>query len=244
MSVSAFHPELRAQRLDAVSNGDLERLMLLFNGVDVDSLVSRAPAAARRDLRLAQRHPHLVGMPGHQTFSELVEPVLDRDLSAVSPAAATETVLWTPNTTTLPHTAIPANTLRSGQTVKVRASGLMTVPATPGTVIITPRFGTSTAGVTLGASAPAVAAVASLTNTPWVLQFDAIVRTTGSGAATTGVLVGGGTFESAGVARDIVFGGTTATIDTTAAGGIVFGITDSVISLSYTPKMITLVYIG
>jgi hypothetical protein len=41
--LSRFHPELRAQRLDAVEKGDLERLMLLFNGVDVDRLVSLAP---------------------------------------------------------------------------------------------------------------------------------------------------------------------------------------------------------
>jgi hypothetical protein len=241
MGLSRTEVRHRRERLDAAEQGALAELAF-----DAERMLFRI---AREDERLVPvcklllrsvLHPEVVNI-GHQTFSELSEPPMIADYAAVAPGAATETVLWTPNASTQPHTALPANFLtRPGQAVKLRAGGIMTVPGTAGTTTFNPRWGTTTSGVALGASVAIAAGTISQTNIPWIIQFHGMLR--GVGAAAT--FVGLGTYESNGVARDGVFGGTTATSDTTTAQGIVFGVTMSVASYSYTPKMIALEVVG
>lgn len=228
----------RDARLEAARYGELAEPTL-----DAEALLFRTGRNDRRladvcrGLLLSAMAPPTILAAGHQTFDELIEPPMQADYAAAAPGAATETVLWTPNTTTQPHTAAPANYFtRVGQRWSIQAGGIMTVPATAGTTTITPRWGTSTAGVTLGASAAVAVGTGSQTNVPWVIQFFGSFRGPMASASSTFVAVG--TYESNGVPRDLVFGGTTATIDVTTAQGIVFGVTNSVGSYSYTPKII------
>lgn len=169
-----------------------------------------------------------------QTFRELLAPAL-ADLAAVSPSN-TEVALIPVSTPS--KLAVAALAVEKPKLYKVTASGLLTSGATAVNWTITPRWGTSNAGVSLGAS-QAVAKTTGLTNVPWVLQAWALFRTVNNAAATQSVVVMGGTFESAGIARDIVFGGTTATVDTTTAQGFWFGIAASGadVSATFTPKL-------
>jgi hypothetical protein len=135
--------------------------------------------------------------------------------------------------------AIAAMTLKPAQVLKVTAGGVVTTGATAINWTITPRWGTTNAGTTLGAS-QAVAKTASLTAVPWLLQFWLQVRTVNDTAATQTTVVGVGSFESAGTARDIVIGGTAATIDTASAAGLWFGIVASGadVSATFTPQIV------
>lgn len=236
----------RDARLEAVRYGELashtlDHEELLFRIGRSDPEMSRIC----KRLLLASLNP-LSGytmMPGHQTYDEFTEPPMQADYGAVAPGAATETVLWTPNTTTQTHTAAPGNYFtRVGQRWSIQAGGVMTVPGTAGTTLFTPRWGTTTGGVALGASASIAAGTATQTNVPWTIQWFGHFR--GPMASASSVFVGVGTYESNGLPRDAVFGGTTATIDVTTAQGITFSVTMSVASYSYTPKIIVSLIAG
>jgi len=120
-----------------------------------------------------------------------------------------------------------ANQLRSGQVWHLTSFGIITTAgASPGNITITPRFGTSTSGTSLGAS-EARALATSGSNLAWRLEYDFIVRRAEGANATcvgngwagfaTGVLSSG---------TNMYFGSTASvTIDVTAAAGIFIGIT-------------------
>jgi hypothetical protein len=163
------------------------------------------------------------------------------DLATVSPST-TEVALVPVSTGS--KLSIPANTFEPNQGVKIYAAGTVVTGATAINWTLTPRWGTSNAGVTLGAST-AVAKTASVT-VPWVLQAFARFRTVRDDAATQSTLLLHGTFESAGAARDIVFGGTLGTVDTTSAQGFWFGIVASGadVSATFTPKDVWVETVG
>lgn len=229
------------ERLEAARYGALAEVE--FDTEELLHRVARTDPRFRdviRSLKFAREYPDLIGA-GHQTFSELVEPVQLADYSAVAPAAATEIVLWTPNTSTQTHSAIPANFFtRPGQNVKLRAGGVMTVPGTAGTCTVTPRWGTTTGGVTLGPSTAIAAGIPTQTNVPWFIQTIGVVRTIGN--AGTFVMIGA--LDSNGIGREANFGGVTATVDYTTAQGITFSVTMSVGSYSWTPKIVQLEIAG
>jgi hypothetical protein len=81
---------------------------------------------------------------------------------------------------------------------------------------------------------------------PWLLQFWLVFRAINDIASTSSVAIGGGSFESAGVTRDMVIGGTTATIDTTTAQGLWFGIVASGadVSATFFPQLVIVETIG
>jgi hypothetical protein len=170
-----------------------------------------------------------------QSFREPLAPAL-ADLATVAPST-TEVALIP--VSTVSRLSVAALTALPGQVWKVTAGGVVTTGATAVNWTITPRWGTSNAGVTLGAS-QAVAKTVSLTGVPWMLQAWMVFRTINDTAATSSTAVMTGTFESAGMARDVVFGGTTATIDTTATAGFWFGIVASALdtSATFTPKLV------
>jgi hypothetical protein len=155
-----------------------------------------------------------------QYFRELLEPLALADFAPVTVTNTEATIAPVSATSGL---AIPATAIRPGQAYKITAAGLITTSATAVNVTINPRWGTSAAGVLLGASTT-VAKTASLTNVPFVVQLWAQFRTVNNVTATQSTVIAHGTFESAAVARDMVFGGTTATIDTTTAQGFWLGL--------------------
>lgn len=140
--------------------------------------------------------------------------------------------------------AAPANSFDVNQGVKIYAAGTVVTGATAVNWTVTPRWGTTNAGVILGASV-AVAKTASVT-VPWVLQAWARWRVVRDDAATQSSLILHGTIESAGFARDIVFGGTVGTVDTTTAQGFWFGIVASGadVSATFTPKDVWVETVG
>lgn len=169
-----------------------------------------------------------------QGFRELLAPPL-ADLATVSPST-TEVALVPVSAAS--RLAVPALTALPGQMWKITLGGIVTTGATAVNWTITPRWGTSNAGVSLGPS-QAVAKTVSLTGVPWLLQAWMQFRAINDVTATQSIAVMHGSLESAALARDIVFGGTTATIDTTSALGFWFGIVASGadVSATFTPKM-------
>jgi hypothetical protein len=148
------------------------------------------------------------------------------NLTAVT--ATTETALWDPRL----YTPIAAYEAVPGKIFKVTAGGIMSFAAT-GTLIITPRWGTTVAGVTMGASVVALTTPGATTAHPWYLEFVAVCRTTGAFGGANGTAIGTGTFSTGIPAAGSLpatqtFGGTSAAIDTTLAAGICIGWTLSV----------------
>jgi hypothetical protein len=108
--------------------------------------------------------------------------------------------------------SIPANELQPGTMLELTVWGIITVTITSGTLTQTlfPRWGNSSGGVTLGQSIGRT--MTAGTNSPWLLRLVGTVRTVGA----SGTMVVAGTYKSARVTTQ-VFGGTVATVDTTAA---------------------------
>lgn len=117
-------------------------------------------------------------------------------------------------------TPIYANDAKAGKIYCVRAGG--TISLTGGTAIITPQWGP--AGTTMGASLTVGTVTAAIA--AWYLSFDVVVRTVGA-AGTNSTVIGSGFLAinggvSSGTANPnmVVFGGTSASVDTTINGNI------------------------
>lgn len=185
--------------------------------------------------RARQRALDELGVPqaSRQYFAEVIAPVMTSDVTAITGTA--EAVMWPAS----PWSSLPANTLQVGQAFRIMAGGVLTTPAaTPGTMTITPRFGTSTSGTSLGASVASPTLITSLTNVPWSLIATFVCRTIGA----TGTVVINGHFECQAVGpapgAGLNFGGASTTVDTTAAAGLVFGATMGSASDSLTTRQV------
>lgn len=175
-------------------------------------------------------------MASRQNFAELLMPTPIADQTAV--AGTTEGVIWAAQ-----FSALPANFFDSpGKTARVRALGVMTTGATPGTLTLTPRYGTTTAGTSLGAGAASGTLATSVTAVPWFLDFTIVCRAIGA----SGSVVGFGVWESP---RGFVTApgsvecgnASTATIDTgSATGGLTIGATLSNAGSSLTTKKVAI----
>lgn len=168
-----------------------------------------------------------------QTYADVIRTPPLADLTAI--VATAETGLWLPAA----FTPIYANDPEIGKIYEVVAGGIMSTAAS-GTLTITPRYGLTTGGVSLGASVAQTVPV-SVTNQPWQLRFTLVFRAISSAASSstcvgTGSLQGPGTAATAGSGLDVVFGGTViTTADTTTNQGIFIGWTLSVAG-SCTPR--------
>jgi hypothetical protein len=165
----------------------------------------------------------------------LVDPPLLNPLAAAI-TATTETLLWP----TALFSPINVGDIKAGKVYKVSAGGIVTTGAS-GTLIITPRVGTSTSGITMGASVTQTVVV-SLTNVSWYLEFTMVVRTVGlagtnSTAIGSGFFQAGGTAATAGSSFDLAFGGTSASFDASIQQGLAMGWTLSVAG-SCTPQWV------
>jgi hypothetical protein len=171
-----------------------------------------------------------------QNFCELLMPVMTADGTAV--AGTTEGVLFP-----AAYTALPANFFDSpGKTVRFRAFGVMTTGATPGTLTLTPRYGTTTGGTTLGAGTVSGTLVASKTAVPWFIDATVICRAIGSSGSIAffgiwecpqGYTTAPGIVETG--------QGAVTTVDTTSAtGGLTIGSTASNAGTSLTARKLAI----
>jgi hypothetical protein len=168
-----------------------------------------------------------------QYFQDLLADPPSANLTAIT--ATVETGLWSVPIWT-PVNALDA---RAGKVYKVTAGGIMSTGAS-GTLTITPRWGTTTGGLSLGASVAQTVPI-NLANVPWYLEFNLVFRAIGT-AASTSTCVGSGFFKGPGAAATagntlgLTMGGTiVTTADTTTAQGIFIGWTLSVAG-SVTPQ--------
>jgi hypothetical protein len=165
-------------------------------------------------------------------------PYADAALASQSAiVATTETGLF-PVAQYLP---IPASDARVGKSYRGWMGGIYSTSSSASTLTITPRYGTSTSGITFGAS-NAQNMPLSLSGVPWFLEFVMTFRTVNNGTATSSTAMLSGCFWGSGIAGTIAssvvipFGGTSATVDTTTAQGIWIGSTLSVAG-SITPEV-------
>lgn len=187
---------------------------------------ARLPEQVREWLRLSE----LAGRGGPRMAFGPFRQMLDGAICLANQTAITGTA----EAAMFPvaqYSGFSANQLRSGQIWHLTAFGILTTAgASPGNLTITPRFGTSTSGTSLGASA-ATAFTASASNVAWRLEYDLIVRTIGNAGANSTV-VGNGHFHTtvaaiaASVGNDVPFGSTASvSVDTSVASGLFIGVT-------------------
>jgi len=184
-----------------------------------------------RDPRLAdmeRRARKVRAMMGRQLFTD--GPYVDPPVANLGTLTATTIedlwpgITWTP---------IFANDAKAGKVYHIRAGG--TVSLTGGTAIITPQWGP--AGTTLGVSLTVGTVTATIA--AWYLSFDLVFRIIGAaGANSTCIGTGfmafnGGVVSGSANPNLIVFGGTSASVDSTINGNVTirktFSATNSVI---------------
>ena len=143
--------------------------------------------------------------------------------------------------------AIPPGDIRPGKVWRLTAGGIWT-PSAATTLTITPRWGTTTAGPTLGASVAQAIAVGAAAEA-WWLQGLLMCRAMGVPGAANNTFICQGLFSAGAIAatissnNTIAFGGTQTTagdITTAAAQGFFIGMTFSVTAASMTPQIVTL----
>jgi hypothetical protein len=157
-------------------------------------------------------------------------------------ATAYATITATSETVLIPtlSTSIPANEPRAGKVYKLTVGGTCTT-GTAGTLILTPRYGTTISGTALGGS-PTQNYVPSVTTAQFIFEYWLAFRTIGQAGANS-TAVGSGRWVSNGAAATaasstVVTCGTTGasvSIDTSVASalwiGVTFSVTPSVIPL-------------
>lgn len=151
--------------------------------------------------------------PRTYTFTSTPET----DVMTTAPSPNT-TITITPLWVAASFTPIYANDPRVGKIYRVRAGGTISQSAATNTLIITPKYGTG--GTALGASPAQTMPITSVV--PWYLVFDLVFRTIGTSGTCvgTGCFFAQGTIGTAGTGVVIPFGGTVATVDTTALSNI------------------------
>lgn len=206
--------------------GKIERGELI---VDRDELYAKLPASTVEFLEISRRE-RLSGRRGPRMAFGPYRQMYDGAICLVNQTAITGTTeagLFPASQ----YTSFSQNQLRAGQLWTLTCSGIMTTAASAqGNLTITPRYGTTTGGVALGASA-ATALVASGTNVPWRLTYDFDVRTVGLAGANS-AMVGSGEFKTttaaiaAATGNVVVFGSTgNVSVDLSISAGIFIGIT-------------------
>lgn len=173
-----------------------------------------------------------------QYFDDLQNEPLNIANAAVS-FTTTELALF-PNVAQI---AIPAATVCPGKVWRLTAGGIWTSPGA-GTLIITPRWGTSTGGISLGAS-PAQTLSAAAAASQWFVIALLMCRTMGlSGANSTfvaqGTFTGQGAIATAASTNNVCFGGTASAVCDPTLGGFQLGFTFSTTGASMTPQIVCL----
>lgn len=200
----------------------------------------RLPSSARRNLERARRD-RLAGLFSPKAAFGPFRQMYDGAIVLADQTAVTgtsETALFPASQ----YTAFAANQLRAGQIWQLIVAGIGTTPASSqGNITLTPRYGTTTGGTSLGAS-PAVALVASATNLPWQLEMYFVVRSIGNAGNNSNVIENGNfTCGSGLVASTVAFGSTASVaVDASIAAGLFIGITLGSASDSFKAMMVVL----
>lgn len=181
---------------------------------------------------------------GRQYFQDLAAEPNVADFTAIT--ATTETNLLSSSANISLYQPIPpgfsnaSGAPQVGRIWRFYWGGIWSTNTT-GTLTLTPRYGLTTGGVSLGASVAQTVPI-SLTNAPWEMELILVCRAL-SATASSSTFVGTGSFRAAGTAGTagtgsvVSFGGTTiSTADTTISNGICMGWTLSVAG-SVTPKI-------
>lgn len=194
--------------------------------VDHETVYDLAPAHVARSLRRARELGPNGPKAGYGPFRQMVDgSIVLADQTAVTGTA--EAALFP----VAQYSAWAANQLRAGQIWHLTAFGVLTTAgSSQGNITITPRYGTTTGGTSLGAST-ATALVASGTNVPWRLEYDFVVRSVGLAGANSNV-VGNGWLSAAVAAiaaatgPQIIFGSTASVaVDLSVSSGLFIGVT-------------------
>lgn len=160
-----------------------------------------------------------------QYFADTLTEPINADFATIT--ATTETVLiptaWTP---------IPANEPRAGKVYELIVWGTCTT-GTAGTLIITPRFGTTISGVSIGVS-PTQNYVPSITTAPFIFRYYLSFRSIGNAGANS-TCWGAGNWSSGGAVATAasetavdICGTAAASVDTSVASALWIGVTFSV----------------
>lgn len=158
---------------------------------------------------------------GRQYFMDLptVDPVL-ADILTYS-TLTTEGMLW-PVANITPINAFDA---RPGKLYKLTAGGIITLPASTGSVTLTPRFGSLVTSPSMGASG-ALFSPGATTNRPWLLEFFCLCRAVSVLGGANSTVTGWGRFVTQGLLTtgsapfELTLGGTPATVDVGVATGL------------------------
>jgi hypothetical protein len=189
----------------------------------------RVPKAVRDNL-LRSREARLAGMAQPKAAFGPFWQMMDGAIALADQTAVTgtaEAALWP----VAQYTGWAANQIRAGQVWYCMAFGVITTPASSqGNITLTPRYGTSSGGVALGASA-ATALVASATNAIWNLEYLMVSRVVGL-SGTNSSVVGNGSFSTttaaiaASTGNNVDFGSTASvSVDLSIAAGLYMGVT-------------------
>jgi|GEM_PF-6355507 len=169
-------------------------------------------------------------------YGAKVVPANTADLTAIS--ATVETVMWP----VASFTPIGAMQALPDQEWELIAYGIYSTGAS-GTLMLTPRYGTTTGGTALGASIAQTVPV-SLTNEAWFMHASLDFVSVNNASATQSTVQCGGMFNGGGAAATaasscvVVFGSpAVVTVDTTTAAGLFMGWTLSVAG-SCTPRKV------
>lgn len=179
-------------------------------------------------------------------------------LNAYPPAAALSVTsingtaaLWTSSL----FTPIPANAILAPEAYRIAVTGNITTVATPGNIGFDPRIGagstggSAVAGTSLGASNN-VALTASISNAYFYIIGDITMRTVGApGANSTAIGMfhyassqntAGGTAGATNgqIGHNILFGHTSASFDSSVAGGFSLGAVHTVTTITYSVQQI------
>jgi len=161
-----------------------------------------------------------------QYFGDMITEPLGTVFTTIT--ATTETVL-------IPTivTPIPAGTMRAGQVYELIVGGTATT-GTAGTLTITPRFGTTISGTSLGASG-AQNYVPSITTPAFLLKAYLVCVATGQAGANSsvrchGFWTSGGAVATAASETSVAFGtvGGAISVDISVASALWIGVTFSV----------------
>lgn len=171
-----------------------------------------------------------------QYFAGLTAEPPIANLTAIT--GTTETGLWLPAS----YSPIAANEAVPGKVWRVSAGGIMSFAAT-GTLTLTPRFGLTTSGITMGASVVPLTTPGATTANAWWMQFTCVCRTVGAPGANSSVIGTGmwcSGFPAAGsLPATCMLGGTSAAVDVSIATGLFIGWTLSVAG-TVTPQWVTM----
>lgn len=159
----------------------VEQNAALAAAAERDGRFKRVVRFLERGQELGDLAPRMVGGTAWRDYVPGCEYMIASQ-SAV--AGTAEALLWP-----APFTFIPAGFLQPGKALHLTVWGkLTTAGATPGTLTLTARYGTTTGGTSLGASAASPTFATSQSNITWRAELDLFCQ--GAGTAGSAVLFG------------------------------------------------------